>query len=186
MLRVGSQEPGFLRVAAAIAAAALLSAGLAVPAPAQEEQPEPPINITAERMEYFSEKEVVVFTGNALAVRGDTTLSADGMEVTLSGEGSTREESSIEQVVATGNVNFRQSLPETGKDRFATGERGVYDAGEGLITLTGKPKVWEGKNVITGKTMKFFIDEHRFVVEGGGDTPVGMTVYPEKGEQEAP
>jgi lipopolysaccharide export system protein LptA len=106
------------------------------------------------------------------------------MEVTLAEEGDSREESSIEQVVATGNVNFRQALPETGTERFATGERGVYDAGDGLITLTGKPKVWEGKNVITGKVMKFFIDEHRFVVEGGGDMPVGMTVYPEKKETE--
>lgn len=145
---------------------------------------EPPVNITADRMEYFSDREIVIFTGNALAVRGDTTLSADTMEVTLGGEVAKQEESSIEKVVATGNVNFRQAIPETGKDRFATGERGVYDAGRSLITLTGKPKVWEGPNVITGKTMKFFIDEHRFVVEGDDKTPVGMTVFPKKGEEE--
>jgi lipopolysaccharide export system protein LptA len=165
MSRAGRQEHRFFTAAAALAAAAVLSALPALPAFAQEEPPEPPINITADRMEYFSDKAVVVFTGNALAVRGDSTLSADSMEVTLAEEGYSREESSIEQVVATG-------------------ERGVYDAGDGLITLTGKPKVWEGKNVITGKVMKFFIDEHRFVVEGGGDMPVGMTVYPEKGETE--
>jgi lipopolysaccharide export system protein LptA len=148
------------------------------------EPEEPPINITADRMEYFSDKEIVIFTGNALAVRDDATLSADVMEVTLGGEGAAQEGGSVEKVVATGNVNFRQSILETGKDRFATGERGVYDAGESLITLTGQPKAWEGPNVITGKTMKFYIDEHRFVAEGDEQTPVGMTVFPKKGEDE--
>ena len=136
MSRVGRQEHDFFRAAAALALAAVLTAAPAVSASAQEGQPEQPINITADRMEYFSDKDLVIFTGNALAVRGDSTLSADSMEVTLSGEGGSREESSVEQVVATGNVNFRQVDPETDKERYATGERGVYDAGDDRIRQT--------------------------------------------------
>ena len=178
MTRAGRLALNLHRFALCVFGISVVLWAAARPVAAQEE--EPPIIINADRMEYFSDKDLVVFTGNSLAVRGDVTLSADTMEVTLSGDAQEREESSIDKVVATGNVNFRQNLPETGKDRFATGERGVYDAAAKRITLTGKPKVWEGQNVITGNIMKFFIDEHRFEVEGDVD----MKIVPEKGEEE--
>lgn len=156
--------------------------GLSGPAPAAAEAP-PPINITADRMEYFNEQDLVVFSGNALAVREEVTLAADRMEVTMA-SGDERDEESIQKIVAKENVSFRQIELETGRERFATGEQGEYLAGERVVTLTGSPKVWEGKNVITGKVMKFFLDDHRFVVEGDKDMPVGLTVYPEKKVEE--
>lgn len=149
----------------------------AVGAAAGEEPP--PVSVTADRMEYFTEENRVVFKGNALAVQKDVTLSADTMKVTLA-EGSGRDAGAIEQIDAEGNVTFRQFNPETGAERFATGEKGTYSAAAGLVTLTGKPRVWEGQNVIVGEVMKFFIEEHRFLVEGG----VGLTVFPEKEEEE--
>ena len=149
------------------------------PAAAQAAEVEPPVNVTADKMEYFSEKNVVLFTGNALAVRGDVTLSARRMEVTLT-KGGDRDDSSIDRIVAEENVNFRQLDAETGRERFATGEKGEYIAEGRVIVLSGNPKAWEGKNVMTGKTMTFYVDEHRFVVEGGKNLPVGLTVYPDK------
>ena len=137
---------------------------------------EPPINISADQMEYLSERSVVVFKGNALAVREDVTIAAERMEVTLS-EGEGRGSGSVTRIVASGDVNFRQKVPGTGAERFAKGDQGVYEADGRVVTLTGKPRVWEGKNVITGEKMTFFLEEHRFVVEGS----VGLTVFPEKG-----
>jgi lipopolysaccharide export system protein LptA len=139
---------------------------------------EPPVNITADRMEYRSEEGIVIFSGNALAVRGDVTLSAEKMKVTLS-EGGEKDEGSVSRIVAKGDVNFRQTDLETGKERFATGERGEYDAEGRLVTLTGDPRVWEGKNIITGDKMVFYLDENRFIVEGR----VGLEIYPEEGQE---
>jgi len=134
-----------------------------------------PISVTADKMEYFTEDNQVVFTGNALAVQEDVTLSADSMKVVIV-EGGERETGAIEKITASGNVTFRQLVPETGAERFATGKKGVYRAAQGVVTLTGSPKVWEGKNVIVGEVMRFFIEEHRFVVEG----QVGLTLFPEE------
>jgi lipopolysaccharide export system protein LptA len=143
------------------------------------EEPETPVTITADKMEYYSDRDVVIFTGNALAVRGDITLSADRMKVTL-GQGVESEENSVRKIVAEGDVNFRHIDPETGNERFATGERGEYHADGERVDLTGKPRVWEGKNVVTGEKMSFYIDENRFVVLGEKGKPVGLTIYQEK------
>ena len=144
----------------------------------QEVEPSP-VSVTADKMEYLTEENLVVFTGNALAVQDDVTLSADSMRVLLSPEGDASS-GEIERIVAKDNVTFRQLVPETGAERFATGRKGVYEAGPGVVTLTGSPKVWEGQNVIVGEVMKFFVHEHRFVVEG----KVGLTVFPEREEEE--
>ena len=151
--------------------------GRASPAAAAADA-DPPITVTADKMEYYSDRDVVIFTGNALAVRGDVTLSARRMEVTL-GQGIDSEENSVRKIIAEGDVNFRHVDPETGKERFATGERGEYLADEDTVVLTGDPRVWEGKNVITGEMMTFHIDENRFVVQGGA----GLTIHPEKKEE---
>jgi lipopolysaccharide export system protein LptA len=139
---------------------------------------DPPVTVTADRMEYYSDRDVVIFTGNALAVREDVTLSARRMEVTLGGDVDS-EENSVKKIIAEGDVNFRHVDPETGKERFATGERGEYLADEDTVVLTGDPRVWEGKNVITGEKMTFHIDENRFVVQGGA----GLTIHPDKKEE---
>ena len=139
----------------------------------------PPISVTADKMEYFTEESKVVFTGKALAVQEDVTLSADSMKVVLA-EGSETDAGAVERISAKGNVTFRQIVPETGEERFATGKKAVYEAKEGVVTLTGEPRLWEGKNVIVGEVMKFFVQEHRFVVEG----QVGLTIFPEKDQEE--
>jgi hypothetical protein len=41
--------------------------------------------------------------------------------------------------------------------------------------MTGAPRLWEGKNVIVGEQMDFFIDEKKVVVKG----KVNLTVYPD-------
>ncbi len=150
-------------------------------APARAEA-EPPINITSDRMEYLSEENIVIFTGNALAVREDMTLSADRMEVTLADGESSADEGSVSLIVATGNVNVRQVVPPTGDDktsreRFATGERGEYDGAARTVTMTGGPRLWEGKNIITGEKMIFYMDDQRFLVKG----KVGLSIFPERG-----
>jgi lipopolysaccharide export system protein LptA len=151
------------------------------PGPASEaqsaEETQAPIKVTADKMEYLTEENQVVFTGNALAVQENITLSARTMRVTLA-EGSGRGTGAVKQIAAKGDVTFRQVVAESGTERFATGKTGIYDAEKGVVTLSGSPKAWEGKNVIVGEVMKFFLEENRFLVEG----QVGLTVFPEAEE----
>lgn len=145
-----------------------------------------PVRISAEAAEYFSGESRIVFTGNVIAVQSDSTLTADRMEVTFSQperapgkpaggivEASTGRR--ILAITALRNVSFRQVDPETGKERYGTAEKGVYDAERRLVTMTGNPRLWEEKNVIAGEEMTFRIDEKHVVVKG----KVNLTVYPE-------
>lgn len=151
---------------------------------------QPPVKIQADRAEYSSTENKVVFTGKVKATQGDATLTAERMEVVIAPEPAPGEDrpqpvegrtqtaeaqSRIQSIVATQNVTFRQVDAETKKERYGVGERGEYDAVKKVMTLTGNPRVWEGKNVMTGEKMLFFLESHRVQVEGR----VNLTVYPE-------
>jgi lipopolysaccharide export system protein LptA len=153
---------------------------------AQKAAPQPPVRISAEAAEYLNAESLVIFTGKVVAVQGDTTITAERMEVRFTqpaeaaagrppddlAPGSGQRVASI---TAIGSVTFRQLDPGTGKERYATGERGVYEAEKRVVTLTGAPRLWEGKNVIVGEVMDFFLEERKVVVKG----KVNLTVYPD-------
>lgn len=163
-------------------------------APAVPERPTPPpVRVSADAAEYFNAENLVVFTGKVVAVQGDTTITAERMEVRLSqaaagpagrpaDPAAATAGQRVASIAASQSVTFRQLDPQTGKERYATGEHGVYDADRRLVTLTGAPRLWEGKNVIVGEVMEFFLDEHKVVVKG----KVNLTVYPDEMKEEAP
>ena len=150
-------------------------------------EPQPPVRISADAAEYLNKDGLVIFTGNVVAVQADATMTADRMEVTFqklasaegkpaAGIGSPATTQRITMIVAQSKVSLRQVDPETGKERFATGDKGVYDVDQRVVTLSGNPRLWEGKNVIVGEEMVFHIGENKVVVKG----KVNLTVFPDE------
>jgi lipopolysaccharide export system protein LptA len=178
----------------ALPAAALLAAALGGVAMAQEaipeqgKAPQAPVRISADAAEYFNAEGLVVFTGKVVAVQADATLTAERMEVRFAqaaaagGDPAAATGQRVASITALQSVTVRLLDPATGKERYATGEHGVYDAERRLVTLTGAPRLWEGKNVIVGEQMDFFIDERKVVVKG----KVNLTVYPDDAKGGAP
>lgn len=164
--------------------AAAAAAPAAAPAEASAPRaPAAPVHVTAEEAEYRNNENLVIFRGKVVAVQGDTTLTADRMEVrfTPAGGGSAlaaaaSSDRRITAIAAIGSVTFRQLDAETGKERYATGERGDYDAAAETLTMTGAPRLWEGKNVLTGERIVFHLDTRLFTAQG----KVNMTVFPEE------
>lgn len=169
------------------AAALLLFAGLAAAAQAAPASPgagaaeaEPPVRISANEAEYAHRRNLAVFTGKVVVVQGDTTLAADRVEVRFRPEGDSAAAGRgerIESMLATGNVSFRQVEAEGGRERYATGERGEYDAGTRVLTLTGGPRLWEGQNVVTGERIEYDTGARVFKVRGKAI----LTIYPDEG-----
>jgi len=159
----------------------------AAPDPAKKvAEPQPPVQISADTAEYFNKEGFVVFTGNVVVIQADATITADRMEVTFEkpdkpegqpaqGLGSPANAQRITKIVAQQKVNFRQVDPETKRERFATGDKGVYDVDQQTVTMTGNPRVWEGKNVIVGDEMVFHLADKKMNVKG----KVNLTVYPD-------
>jgi lipopolysaccharide export system protein LptA len=179
---------------AALAAAALLAgagaaqelaAAPAAAAPAAAKAPAGPVRVSADAAEYFNAEGLAVFTGSVVATQADATLTAERMEVRFtkpeggaagaaSPLGGAQAGRRVASVTALKSVTFRQLDAEAGKERFATGEKGVYDADARTVTMTGSPRLWEEKNVVVGEEMVFFLDEKRVLVKG----KVNLTVYP--------
>lgn len=178
--------------AAAAADAPKTSPDAAAVAPAAPEssnkpvEPQQPVEISSDAAEYFNKEGLVVFTGNVVAVQGDATISADRMDVTFekpasaagtptTGIGVPSTARRISSIVAQKKVSFRQVDAETGKERYATGDKGVYDVERRTVTMSGNPRLWEGKNSIVGEEMVFFLADKKVVVKG----KVNLKVYPD-------
>ena len=168
------------------AAAGAKAAAVADPA-AKAAVPQAPVQVSADTAEYFNKEGLVVFTGNVVAVQADSTISAERMVVTFSktesaepkpaaGIGAPSTAQRITMIVAEKNVSLRQVDPESGKERYATGDKGVYDVDQKLMTMTGNPRVWEGKNLIVGEEMVFHLEDKKMIVKG----KVNLTVYPDE------
>lgn len=114
-----------------------------------------PLQIDARSMDLRGSDNVVVFQGDVVARQGVLTLHADRVEVTA--DPKSRE---IRSVRANGRVRLNKD------EVVASGEQADYDATKGVAVLTGSPKVWRGKDVVTGDRITLYLAEDRSVVEG--------------------
>lgn len=114
-----------------------------------------PLQVDSRTLEVRGEEGLVVFEGDVVARQGDLTLQADRVEVTVDPD--TRE---IRGVEARGTVRIQKG------EIVASGHEASYDAGRGVVVLTGDPKVWRGRDVVAGDKITLYLAENRSVVEG--------------------
>lgn len=113
-----------------------------------------PIHITSDRMEGYNKKNLIIFYGSVKAVRGDTTLWADRMDIFFD-----REEKKVERIVALGSVKVNQ------EDRNAVASKATYFENGMKIILEGNPKLWQKDDILKGDRITLFLNEDRVVVE---------------------
>ncbi len=146
-------------IAAAAATVTLSGAGLAQLAPRAPATG--PLDISAENFEGFEREGRLVYEGDVNAVRGDTRLRADRLEVFFS-----RREGGgfgpIQRILAYGEVFYI-----TGAE-IARGDSGVYDLEAETITLEGSVVLTQGCNVSTGERLVADLDGGAARLSGGG------------------
>jgi lipopolysaccharide export system protein LptA len=139
-----------------------------------------PIHIVSDRLDAYSEKRMIVFSGNAVATQGARTIRSDRLtlhykEEKKSGGRPVSEAEAmgnVERVEAAGHVTITEG------DRVVTGEMAVFDQDARKITMTGSAVMREGASVIRGDRIIVFLDENRGVVEGAESGRVTATIYP--------
>lgn len=152
----------------------------------EEEQP---IQIVSDRLDAYNEKRMVVFSGNAVATRGDTTIRSErlllyyknGLAAAASEKAGSREIGkgrNLEKVEAKGNVTVTQG------DRIVTGDDAVFYQDTHKIVITGNTVLQEGRNIIQGEKVVIFLDENRGIVESAENKRVTATIYPEEEKKE--
>lgn len=124
-----------------------------------------PVEITADALEVFQEKQTAVFSGNVDAKQGELILRADKMTVYYregGGNNKAKKEGSlmpdadmgsksISKIVAIGDV-FIISGTETAK-----GEKGVFDVDNNIISLSGSVVLTNGENTLKGDSLIYDI-----------------------------
>ena len=151
-----------------------------------------PIEIVSDRLDAYREKNLVEFSGNAVATQGDRVMKSDSLmlyfkkkaEAPGAVRGPAANAGDIDRIVSKGNVRITEG------DRIVTGEQAVYYADEQRIVVTGNPVMREGGNVVTGDRVIVLLKENRGIVESAEGKRVSATIYPDaskgKPKQEQP
>ena len=117
-----------------------------------------PITIKSNELTADNKGKTAVFTGKVVAKQGDISIFADKITVNYADK-----KGDVEKIEASGNVRIVQ------QNKTGTAAQAVYDSRDGRITLTGNPRVMQGGDSISGKTITYYVDDDKSVVSGGDD-----------------
>lgn len=126
-----------------------------------------PITVKSDELSADNRGKVAVFSGKVVARQGDVTIFADKLTVRYGDE-----KGSVERIEASGNVRIVQ------QNRTGSADHAVYENSAGRIILTGSPRVSQGGDMISGKSITYFIDEEKSVVSGGEGSRVEAVINP--------
>ena len=85
----------------------------------------------------------------------------------------------LRSAMAIGNVTVVY------KKTMAASEKLLYDGLKRTVTFKGgKPKMWQGPNVIIANVITVYLDDNRVDVKGGKDGPISFTMHPGKNGKE--
>lgn len=192
--------PILRRAGLALLAAGLL-AGAVVEAAAQQTKKsggllpgsnsKEPVNIEAQKLDYFDREQKLVYTGNVVAVQGASTLRCSVLVIYMekraqdeagkkqdarpAGDaGKTAAEPGADSgATGTGRVRRMEAtgpVTITSKDQVGTGDRGVYDKSENKVYLYDNVTLSEGTNVTKGDKLIYDLTTTQAVVYSGQST----------------
>jgi len=126
-----------------------------------------PIQIKSNELLTDSPAHTATFIGKVSAKQGDVTIYSDKLVIHYSPS-----DQDVDRVEAFGNVHIVQ------ENRVGEGEHGVYESRTGKVTLDGNPKVVQGRDVITGNVITYFVDEQKSVVTSAPGKRVDAVIHP--------
>lgn len=124
-----------------------------------------PIEIDADALEVMQKDNMAIFSGNVVAKQATMNLKADKMTVYYSEAGA--KQNGIKSIEVEGNV-FLSTPTET-----ASGQKGVYDTLNEVVTLSGNVVLTRGKNILKGSALRFDIAQGTSKLIKSGDSNNG-------------
>lgn len=126
-----------------------------------------PIQIKADELSTDNAQKTATFSGNVTARQGDITIYSDRLIVHYGAK-----EREVTKVEALGKVRIVQG------NRIGQSGRALYDNRSGTILLEDNPRVNQGEDMVTGKTITFYVNEQKSVVTGGSEGRVQAVIHP--------
>lgn len=171
-------------LAASLASSAALAQAPAKPAAPQESQSllpggnsREPINIAADKLDYYDKQQKAVYTGNVVAVQGDTRLNATVLTIFFDRKpdaaGGGKAEAKSAPGPGGGNSQMRRMegkgpIVLTNKDQIGTGDALVYDKPTNKFQLIGNVALSQGENVTRGDQLVYDLSTGQAAVTSRG------------------
>ena len=146
-----------------------------------------PVNIDAGKLDYFDKEQKLVYTGDVVAVQGETTLKASVLTIFLQKSASDQAAagapapapaaagpgagSSVRHMEADGPVTM------ISKDQIGTGDHATYDKAENKVYLIGNVTLSQGTNITQGDRLVYDLTTTRAQVFSGGTTARVKSVF---------
>jgi lipopolysaccharide export system protein LptA len=134
-----------------------------------------PINIAADKLDYFDKEQKLVYTGNVVAVQGDSRLNASVLTIFLDKKptGGAPAPAPGGPAGAAGGSQVRRMegkgpVAITSKDQVGTGDALVYDKPENKFYLIGHVALSQGENVTRGDKLVYDLTTGQAVVSSTG------------------
>jgi len=110
-----------------------------------------PIDITGAQFEAFQNEDYALWTGDVQVVQGEVILTAP--ELKIYGIGGGR----FNRVDATGGIRYTNGV------EAISGDQAIYRKENETIVVTGNVVVVQGRQVMTGEQMTYFLDTGKIV-----------------------
>lgn len=109
--------------------------------------------ITSTRLNYDQERRTAIFEDQVVVTDPRVKITAEKMTVFFSGD------NKVLAIEAEGSVVIRQD------EKIATGEKARYDVDEGKFVLTGRPKIQNGRDLLSADVITFWRNTNRIQCE---------------------
>jgi lipopolysaccharide export system protein LptA len=127
-----------------------------------------PINIDAEKLDYFDKEQKLIYSGNVVAVQGDSQLKASRLVIFLTPKSATPASDTPAAAASTDVRRMEAAGPVTliSKDQIGTGDTGLYEKSEDKVYLNGNVTLSQKGNVTKGDHLIYDLKTSQAVVGG--------------------
>ncbi len=140
-----------------------------------------PIEISADRLEAYEEKRMIIFSGHAVATQAERVIKADKIIIYYKKDKSEAAREGLKNVGKTGDLDRIEAQGQvfvSQGDRIVTGEKAVYYQDAQKIVMTGDAVMKQAGNIVRGDKIEVFLNENKGVVEGSDSKKVKATIFP--------
>ncbi|GGC46587.1 LptA/OstA family protein [Chelatococcus reniformis] len=154
-----------------------------------------PIKIDSDRLDVFDKDKKAVFSGNVVAVQGETTMRCSSLTVfyeqsAASQQGGKPAAPAAPKPAAAGADNGVRRLDCAGpvtvisKDQIATADSASYDKTANKVVLHGNAKLSQGPNVTTGDSVVYDLNTSQATVVNKPGERVRALLVPGSDQQQ--
>jgi len=139
-----------------------------------------PISVEADKLDYFEKESKAIYTGNVVAIQGDTKLTCSMLTIYMekgAGPGGAATPTPVPAADAkprgpaasSGLRHMDCAGPVTmlSKTQTATGDNGAYDKPRNTVILSGHVTISDGRNVTKGDKLTYDLTTGQATMESG-------------------